>query len=70
MAPSNQQEGKSDTVSTYAAVTSRSYHPGGVNSGMMDGSVRFISDSIALLPWRASFTRGGEEVADLTLIGN
>ena len=32
--------------------TSRSLHPGGVNAGLCDGSVRFISDEISLLVWQ------------------
>lgn len=31
----------------------RSYHTGGVNAGMGDGSVRFIQNSISLTTWRA-----------------
>ena len=62
----NQQEGKSDSISTYAAVTSRSYHPGGVNVGLMDGSVRFVGDTVELMVWRSSFTRSGEEPASLS----
>ena len=30
-----------------------SYHPGGVNLGMCDGSVRFIKDSISTQTWRS-----------------
>lgn len=37
---------------TRAAVTSRSYHTGTVNSMMMDGSVRTISSNINLQTWR------------------
>jgi prepilin-type processing-associated H-X9-DG protein len=47
---------------TYAAVTSRSFHPGGVNVLMMDGSVRFVRNSIAQATWRALGTRAGGEV--------
>ncbi|HID20961.1 MAG TPA: DUF1559 domain-containing protein, partial [Planctomycetaceae bacterium] len=37
---------------TYAVVTSRSYHSGGVNGLLMDGSVRTITESIDLQLWR------------------
>jgi len=47
---------------TFAAVTSRSYHPGGVNVLLGDGSVRFIKDSIDGQAWRALGTVGGGEV--------
>ena len=47
---------------TYAAVTSRSYHANGVNILLMDGSVRFVNDSIPLATWRALGTRAGNEV--------
>ena len=58
----NQQEGNSDTARTYAAITSRSYHSGGVNTGRADGSVHFESDNIDLITWRALSTRNGGEV--------
>jgi prepilin-type N-terminal cleavage/methylation domain-containing protein len=58
----NQQEGKSSTIRTYAAVTSRSYHPGVVNSLLMDGSVRAVADTINLASWQAMATRNGGEV--------
>ena len=61
----NQQEGKSTTVATYAAVTARSYHEQGVNVAMMDGSVRFITDGIDVNTWRAAFTRNGAEYVSL-----
>jgi prepilin-type N-terminal cleavage/methylation domain-containing protein/prepilin-type processing-associated H-X9-DG protein len=49
----------------YRVVTARSYHTGGVNALLMDGSVRFVSSSIAQPVWRAVGTRtGGEAVAD------
>jgi prepilin-type processing-associated H-X9-DG protein len=39
----------------------RSRHPGGVNAALIDGSVRFFKNTVALQTWRAlSTTRGGE----------
>jgi prepilin-type processing-associated H-X9-DG protein len=58
----NQQEGKSDTAPTYAAVTARSYHGGGVNTTLMDGSVRWFADEVDLGVWRAFSTRQGGEI--------
>ncbi len=46
------REGKTTTEPTYAVVTARSYHPGIVNVGMMDGSVRGVSENINLTVWR------------------
>ena len=57
----NQREGRSSTVPTYAAVTSRSYHPTGVNVVLMDGSVQFVANEIHLSIWRALSTRAGNE---------
>ena len=57
------QEGKSATQPTYAAVTSRSYHPGVVNTALMDGSIRSVSETIDLSVWRALGTRQGGEPA-------
>jgi len=56
------QEGKSTTQPTYAAITARSYHPGIVNVGLMDGSVRSVSENISLQVWRALGTRAGGEL--------
>ncbi len=53
---------ESNLGDTYAAVTSRSYHSGGVNVVLMDGSVRFVSNSISQPTWRALGTRVGGEV--------
>jgi prepilin-type processing-associated H-X9-DG protein len=47
---------------TFAAITSRSYHPGGVNILLADGSVRFASSSIAGQVWRALGSISGGEV--------
>ena len=50
---------------TYASVTSRSYHTAGVNTVFMDGSVHFISNSIAPQTWRALGTRAnGDTLGD------
>jgi prepilin-type processing-associated H-X9-DG protein len=38
------------------------HHPGGVNVGFGDGSVRFVKASAALQIWHALFTRNGGEV--------
>jgi len=59
----NWQEGKADnTAPTYAAVTARSYHGGGVNTALMDGSVRWFNDEVNLGVWRAFSTRNGDEL--------
>ena len=47
---------------TYAAVTARSFHTGGVNALLMDGSVRFVSSSISTQTWLGLGTRAGGEV--------
>jgi prepilin-type N-terminal cleavage/methylation domain-containing protein/prepilin-type processing-associated H-X9-DG protein len=50
---------------TYAAVTARSYHTGGVNALLLDGSVRFVRNGVRQELWRALGTRhGGEVVGD------
>jgi prepilin-type N-terminal cleavage/methylation domain-containing protein/prepilin-type processing-associated H-X9-DG protein len=48
---------------TFAAVTARSFHTGGVNVMLMDGSVRFVRNSVPLATWQALATRAGNEVA-------
>jgi prepilin-type N-terminal cleavage/methylation domain-containing protein/prepilin-type processing-associated H-X9-DG protein len=47
---------------TYSSVTSRSYHPGGVNALFGDGSVKFLKDSMSWQTWRAVGTAAGGEV--------
>jgi len=56
------REGRSASLPTYAAVTSRSHHVGGVNVLLMDGSCRFVQNGIAPDTWRALGTRAGAEV--------
>ena len=53
---------ENDGGPTYAAFTSRSYHPGGVNALFGDGSVRFIKSTIDGNTWRALGTISGGEV--------
>lgn len=40
----------------------RSRHPGGVNVGLCDGSVRLVSETVDLDTWRALGSRDGNEV--------
>ena len=46
-------------------VSPSSYHPGGVNVCMGDGTVRFVTDEVDLLTWRAAGTRRGGEAMNL-----
>lgn len=61
----SRQEGNSATLPTYAAITSRSYHSGFVNACFMDGSVRSVSNNIALAIWKGMGTRRGSEVVEI-----
>ena len=57
-------QGGSPFVANYAAA--RSYHTGGVNVSLGDGSVRFVSNSIVLSTWQALGSRaGGEAVGSI-----
>lgn len=61
-----QVEGSSPTKPSYSAVTSRSYHSGGVvNVLLMDGSVRPVKATISPAAWRAAGTRAGGETIGL-----
>ncbi|MBA4188110.1 MAG: prepilin-type cleavage/methylation domain-containing protein [Planctomycetaceae bacterium] len=60
------QTGKWDcknSSNSQALIGARSYHTGGVNTLLVDGSVRFVSDSVTLSSWRAVATIAGGEVA-------
>ncbi|ADG69639.1 protein of unknown function DUF1559 [Planctopirus limnophila DSM 3776] len=59
---SSNREGTSLTAPTYGIITSRSYHEGIVQSLLMDGSVRAVSENIDQGIWRALGTRSGGEV--------
>ncbi|MCA9026175.1 MAG: DUF1559 domain-containing protein [Planctomycetaceae bacterium] len=58
------QEGKNGIAGnpSYAIITSRSHHPGVVQTALMDGSARSVSENIALTVWRSLGTRSGGEV--------
>jgi len=44
------------------AITATSAHPGGVNVGMLDGSVKFVKDTIAVQTWWALGSRDLGEI--------
>jgi prepilin-type N-terminal cleavage/methylation domain-containing protein/prepilin-type processing-associated H-X9-DG protein len=54
--------GAAGNMSSYLAARSR--HPGGVNSVFLDGSVRFIKNSINAYTWRSLSSSKGSEVID------
>ena len=58
------QEGKNGIAGspTFAIVTSRSFHPGVVDTVNLDGSVHSVAETIELTTWRAMATRAGGEV--------
>ncbi len=64
---SSWQEGKDGSAGnpTYAMITSRSHHGGLVQSAMVDGSVKSVTDSINREIWHAVGTRHGREVLEL-----
>ena len=45
-------------------IGAQSNHPGGVNVGFLDGSVKFIKDSVSLQTWGSIATKAGGEVVD------
>jgi len=51
-----------DSPNEVSTATASSYHPGGVNVTMADGSVRFVKDSTNVGVWRALGTKAGGEV--------
>jgi prepilin-type N-terminal cleavage/methylation domain-containing protein/prepilin-type processing-associated H-X9-DG protein len=55
-------EDEDDGGPTYASVTSRSHHPGGINAVFTDGSVHTIKNSINVQTWRSLGTVAGGEV--------
>jgi prepilin-type processing-associated H-X9-DG protein len=59
----NIRESNANTMTTgyFAAMTARSFHTGGVNAAMADGSVQWFGNSIDGLAWRAMSTVAGNE---------
>jgi prepilin-type processing-associated H-X9-DG protein len=59
---------RTDNISFHSSINgafhaaARSRHPGGVNTGFADGSVRFIKDTISSQVWVGLGTRAGAEV--------
>ncbi|AMV40782.1 DUF1559 domain-containing protein [Planctomyces sp. SH-PL62] len=51
-----------DAVAGAAHMAARSFHSGGVNVGLADGSVRFVKDSVSIDTWRALGTKGAGEI--------
>ena len=62
---SSRREGSVTIGTTYAAVTSRSYHPAGVLVVLMDDSTRLVSSSVELAVWRKLSTRDGHEAVQV-----
>jgi prepilin-type N-terminal cleavage/methylation domain-containing protein/prepilin-type processing-associated H-X9-DG protein len=49
-------------ASDHTLIGASSHHPGGVNVGFLDGSVRFVKDTVAPQSWAALGTRASGEV--------
>lgn len=58
------QEGRNGSAGSpsYAMISSRSFHPAVVQAGLVDGSVRSITETIDFSTWHAIGTRAGGEV--------
>jgi prepilin-type processing-associated H-X9-DG protein len=64
LTPNNKHYDCSPWGTAIGYFTPRSEHPGGVNVLMVDGSVRFVKDSISQLTWWGINTARGGEVVD------
>jgi prepilin-type N-terminal cleavage/methylation domain-containing protein/prepilin-type processing-associated H-X9-DG protein len=47
---------------SYVRIAPRSYHEGGVNIGLCDGSVRFLNENVDLTLFRALASKAGNEI--------
>jgi prepilin-type processing-associated H-X9-DG protein len=45
-------------------MNAQSNHPGGVNVGFLDGSVKFVKDTVNLATWGGIATMAGGEIID------
>jgi prepilin-type N-terminal cleavage/methylation domain-containing protein/prepilin-type processing-associated H-X9-DG protein len=59
---SSSENAASGSPPTFAAVTSRSFHSSGVNVLLMDGSVRFVRNTVSPSTWRALGTASGGDI--------
>ncbi len=50
------------TYRSSKANSARSFHPGGVNACLVDGSVRFVPDTVNADAWHALWSRAGGEI--------
>jgi prepilin-type processing-associated H-X9-DG protein len=58
----------SDQAPGETMVGASSYHPGGVNVGMLGGSVRFVKSSVAQPTWWGIATKAGGDVIDASCL--
>jgi prepilin-type N-terminal cleavage/methylation domain-containing protein len=63
----SKSESLTSTVPSFAAVTARSYHVGGVQAAFMDGAIHTVTDSVDRESWRGMSTRAQGESVDLGL---
>jgi hypothetical protein len=61
--PTNTTVGDSD--GNYMKMSARSWHAGGVNAGLTDGSIRFVQDQINLDIWQGTGSTNGSEIGSL-----
>jgi prepilin-type N-terminal cleavage/methylation domain-containing protein/prepilin-type processing-associated H-X9-DG protein len=64
MAPNTKScffKGQTGPSSYYTMSGASALHPGGVNAAFLDGSVKFIKQSVSLQTWRALGTKAGGE---------
>jgi prepilin-type processing-associated H-X9-DG protein len=54
--------GSSEPVVNYYVRGARSFHTGGVNCSLADGSVKFVSETVNIAMWRAMASAAGGEI--------